>query len=62
MALGRGKTEHAGARDMSRKSGHWGFTAEAKIWASRARRRAQSRDLNDEIAAEIDVEAADDPQ
>ena len=36
MGLGKGKTEHSGARDMSRKHGHWGFTEEAKAWASRA--------------------------
>ncbi|MCW2922106.1 MAG: hypothetical protein JWL76_1980 [Thermoleophilia bacterium] len=40
MGLGadKGKTEHSGARDMARKHGHWGFTEEAKEWASRARR------------------------
>ena len=48
MALGRGKTEHGGPRDMSRKSGHWGFTEEAKAWASRARRRDEKRALAEE--------------
>jgi hypothetical protein len=51
MALGRGKTEHAGARDMSRKGGHWGFTEEAKAWASRARRRDEKRELSNEAIA-----------
>jgi hypothetical protein len=50
MGLGNGKTEHAGARDMTRKRGHWGFTEGAKAWASRARRR----DEKDELAAEFD--------
>jgi len=45
MGLGKGKTEHAGARDMSRKHGHWGFTEEAKAWASRARRRDGKQEL-----------------
>ena len=49
MALGRGKTEHDGPRDMSRKAGHWGFTEEAKAWASRAPRR----DERAELAAEL---------
>jgi len=39
MSLGKGKTAHAGPRDMTRKDGYWGFTAEAKEWATRARRR-----------------------
>ena len=42
MGLGRGKTEHGGARDMGRKHGHWGFTEEAEAWATRARRRDES--------------------
>jgi len=50
MALGKGKTEHAGARDMSRKHGHRGFTEEAKAWATRARRRDESEQLRDELA------------
>jgi hypothetical protein len=33
---------------MSRKSGHWGFTEEAKAWASRARRRDEKRELAEE--------------
>jgi hypothetical protein len=45
VSLGRGKTEHAGARDMTRKHGHWGFTEEAKAWASRARRRDEREEL-----------------
>ena len=51
MALGRGKTEHSGPRDMSRKSGHWGLTEEAKAWASRARRRDEKRELADETGS-----------
>jgi hypothetical protein len=57
MALGRGKTEHSGPRDSSRKDGHWGFTEEAKRWASRARRRdereqvRQDADLADATGA-----------
>lgn len=47
VALGRGKTEHDGPRDMSRKHGHWGDTEEAKAWASRARRRDEKRELAD---------------
>ena len=54
MALGKGKTEHAGPRDMSRKHGHWGFTEEAKAWASRARRRDEDDELRRELA---DVQA-----
>lgn len=50
MGLGRGKTEHAGPRDMTRKHGHWGFTEEAKAWASRARRRAEVVELEKERA------------
>lgn len=50
MGLGRGKTEHAGPRDMTRKHGHWGFTDEAKAWASRARRRAEVVELEKERA------------
>ncbi len=48
MALGKGKTEHAGARDMSRKDGHWGYTEEAKEWATRARRRDEAAELREE--------------
>jgi hypothetical protein len=39
MGLGKGKTQHAGPRDMSRKDGHYGFTEEAKAFATAARRR-----------------------
>ncbi|SNR97035.1 hypothetical protein SAMN05216276_100246 [Streptosporangium subroseum] len=35
---------------MSRKHGHWGFTEEAKAWASRARRR----DEKDELETALD--------
>lgn len=52
MALGRGKTEHSGPRDMARKTGHWGFTEEAKAWASRARRRDEKRALIDDAVAD----------
>jgi hypothetical protein len=48
MALGKGKTEHAGARDMSRKHGHWGYTEEAKEWATRARRRDEAAELREQ--------------
>ncbi len=59
MGLGRGKTEHAGPRDMARKSGHWGFTEEAKEWATRARRRDEAELLRRELeTAEGDAEAA----
>ena len=47
MARYAGKTEHAGARDMSRKSAFWGYTHEAKDWASRARRRYEKLELDD---------------
>ncbi|GAA0944742.1 hypothetical protein GCM10009554_39110 [Kribbella koreensis] len=47
MGLGRGKTEHGGARDMTRKHGHWGHAEEAKAWASRARRRDEKRELDE---------------
>jgi hypothetical protein len=50
MGLGRGKTEHAGARDMGRKHGHWGFTEEAKAWATRARRRDEREELSRALA------------
>jgi hypothetical protein len=49
MSLGKGKTEHAGARDTTRKDGHWGFTEEAKRWASRARRRDENLELRTEL-------------
>ena len=50
MGLGRGKTEHTGARDMGRKHGHWGFTEEAKAWATRARRRDEREELSRALA------------
>ena len=56
MGLGRGKTEHAGPRDMARKHGHWGYTEEAKAWASRARRRDEA----EQLARELD-DAHDEP-
>lgn len=59
MGLGRGKTEHDGARDMSRKHAHWGHTEEAKEWASRARRRDEQRELTDEAARHAEHEDAD---
>ncbi|MDZ7578246.1 MAG: hypothetical protein U0904_08755 [Candidatus Nanopelagicales bacterium] len=49
MGLGKGKTEHDGARDMSRKDGHWGDTHEAKEWASQARRRDGKRAIDEEM-------------
>jgi hypothetical protein len=49
MSLGKGKTEHSGPRDMARKSGHWGFTEEAKAWATRARRRDEDLELRREL-------------
>ena len=52
MALGKGRTEHAGPRDMSRKSGHYGFTEEAKVWASRARRRDEAEELREALEEE----------
>lgn len=54
MALGRGKTEHDGARDMSRKHGFWGHADEAKKMASRARRRSQRHDIDEQLDAEPD--------
>jgi hypothetical protein len=50
MGLGRGKTEHVGARDMTRKHGHWGFAEEAKAWATRARRRDEREELDRALA------------
>lgn len=50
VGLGKGNMEHAGARDVSRKHGHWGFTGEAKVWATRARRRDEREVLRDELA------------
>lgn len=49
MGLGTGKTEHSGPRDMTRKDGHWGYTEEAKEWASRARRRDEAEELQREL-------------
>jgi hypothetical protein len=54
MGLGQGKTEHTGPRDMARKEGHWGFTEEAKEFATRARRRDEKellrREADDAVA------------
>jgi hypothetical protein len=47
MARGRIKTEHAGAKNGG---GHWGTRAEAKWFASRARRRMDRRDVEDQVA------------
>jgi hypothetical protein len=44
---------------MSRKHGHWGYTQEAKDWATRARRRDEADELRRELD-EADVEASDD--
>lgn len=55
MGLGRGKTEHDGARDMSRKHGFWGHADEAKEWASRARRRDEKRVVDEQADAEIEA-------
>jgi hypothetical protein len=35
---------------MSRKHGHWGFTEEAKAWATRARRRDEREELARSLA------------
>lgn len=61
MGLGRGKTEHAGARDMSRKHGHWGLTEEAKAWASKARRRDEKEELKAAVVEMADGEPACEP-
>jgi hypothetical protein len=50
MDLGRGKTERTGPRDLGRKHGHWGFTEEAKAWATRARRRDEREELSRALA------------
>jgi hypothetical protein len=49
MGHGRGRTEHAGPRDTTRKDGHWGTTEEAKGWASRARRRAGEAAVREQL-------------
>jgi hypothetical protein len=51
VGLGKGKTEHSGPRDMARKEGHWGFTEEAKEFATRARRRDEQELLRRETDA-----------
>jgi hypothetical protein len=61
MGLGKGKTEHAGPRDMARKHGHWGYTEEAKAWAKRARRRDEQLELSGELEALVAERAADRP-
>ena len=59
MGLGRGRTEHAGPRDMARKHGHWGTTEEAKQWATRARRRAEVAELRQELEDDRRPDAPD---
>ena len=59
MGLGRGRTEHAGARDIARKHGHWGTTEEAKQWATRARRRAEVAELRQELEDDPRPDAPD---
>ncbi len=61
MGLGRGKTEHAGPRDMARKDGHWGYTEEAKAWASRARRRDEDDLLRDALGDVCDERGGEPP-
>jgi hypothetical protein len=51
MGLGKGRTEHAGPRDMARKDGRYGHTDEAKAWATRARRRDEDDELRRELEA-----------
>ena len=51
MGLGKGMTEHSGPRDTARKEGHWGFTDEAKEFATRARRRDEKELLRREAEA-----------
>ena len=46
---------------MARKSGHWGFTEEAKAWATRARRRNEDVELRRELDEAAD-ESSDSPQ
>ena len=45
---------------MSRKHGHWGFTEEAKVWATRARRRDEREELGHALADAQDRRAARD--
>jgi hypothetical protein len=59
MGLGKGKTEHAGPRDMTRKHGHWGYTDEAKQWATSARRRDERLQLSRELEAAKAQQRAD---
>lgn len=61
MSLGKGKTEHAGPRDMSRKDGHWGYTEEAKEWATRARRRDEDSKLRGELEQAEHERGLDEP-
>lgn len=42
MALWKGKTEHAGDKGSSRKTGYWGTRAEAKK-ASKKQRRSEDK-------------------
>jgi len=61
MGVGKGKTEHAGPRDMSRKDGHWGYAEEAKEWATRARRRDEDLELRQELERSEQDRAPDEP-
>ena len=61
MSLGKGKMEHAGPRDMSRKDGHWGYTEEAKEWATRARRRDEDSKLRGELEQAEHERGLDEP-
>ncbi len=61
MGLGKGKTEHSGPRDATRKGGHWGFTEEAKQWSTRARRRDEAEQLRRELDGALDPESDGDP-
>jgi hypothetical protein len=45
---------------MSRKHGHWGFTEEAKAWATRARRRDEREELRG-LSYEHEAEVAEHP-
>jgi hypothetical protein len=47
---------------MSRKHGHWGFTEEAKAWATRARRRDEKEELGDALASALDETGAGDSE
>jgi hypothetical protein len=61
MGLGKGKTEHAGPRDMSRKHGHWGYTEEAKASSTRARRRDEELEVRRESERAEQERALEEP-